>query len=43
VAEEATAGLNAEVFERPGVDGDQLADLFGLLTTLRASAGDPTL
>ncbi|HET6561970.1 MAG TPA: MarR family transcriptional regulator [Marmoricola sp.] len=42
VAEQATAGLNAEVFERPGVDGDQLDRLFELLSTVRANAGDPT-
>jgi DNA-binding MarR family transcriptional regulator len=42
VAERATAGLNAEVFERPGVDGAQLDRLFELLSTLRASGGDAT-
>ena len=42
VAERATAGLNAEVFERPGVEGDQLDRLFELLSTVRANAGDPT-
>jgi DNA-binding MarR family transcriptional regulator len=42
VADRATAGLNAEVFERPGVDGAQLDQLFELLSTLRASGGDPT-
>jgi DNA-binding MarR family transcriptional regulator len=42
VAERATAGLNAEVFQQPGVDGRQLDQLFELLSTLRASAGGPT-
>ena len=42
VAARATAGLNREVFERPGIDGDQLHQLFELLSTVRANAGDPT-
>jgi DNA-binding MarR family transcriptional regulator len=42
VAEQATEGLNAEVFRRPGVDGTQLDQLFELLSTLRANGGDPT-
>ncbi len=42
VAQRATAGLNAQVFGRPGVDGEQLDQLFELLTTLRANGGDPT-
>jgi DNA-binding MarR family transcriptional regulator len=42
VAERATAGLNAEVFEQPGVDGARLEQLFELLSALRAHAGDPT-
>jgi DNA-binding MarR family transcriptional regulator len=41
-AERATAGLNAEVFQQPGVDGSQLDQLFELLSALRAHAGDPT-
>ncbi len=42
VAARATEGLNREVFERPGIDGDDLHRLFDLLSTVRASAGDPT-
>ena len=42
VAERATAGLNAEVFEQPGVAGARLEELFELLSAVRASAGDPT-
>jgi DNA-binding MarR family transcriptional regulator len=42
VAGRATRGLNADVFERPGMDGAQLDQLFELLSTLRASGGDPT-
>jgi DNA-binding MarR family transcriptional regulator len=42
VAERATAGLNEQVFERPGIDDDAVDQLFELLSTLRASAGDPT-
>ena len=37
----ATEGLNREVFEQPGVSGDQVRELFDLLTTLRAGSGDP--
>jgi DNA-binding MarR family transcriptional regulator len=43
VADEATTGLNAEVFRRPGVEGDQLDRLFELLSALRAHGGDPTV
>jgi DNA-binding MarR family transcriptional regulator len=42
VATEATDGLNREVFERPGIAGDDVHRLFELLSTVRASAGDPT-
>jgi DNA-binding MarR family transcriptional regulator len=42
VAQRATEGLNAGVFRRPGIDGDQLDQLFELLTTLRAYGGDRT-
>lgn len=42
VAQRATEGLNAAVFEQPGVEGDQLDRLFELLTALRANGGDPT-
>jgi DNA-binding MarR family transcriptional regulator len=40
VAERATAGLNSEVFERPGLGVDQTAELTHLLGALRAAAGD---
>lgn len=40
VIETATLGLNAEVFEKPGLDADQVAALTGLLTAFRANAGD---
>lgn len=40
VAAEATDGLNLEVFERPGIAGEELHRLFELLSTVRASAGD---
>ncbi len=42
VAARATDGLNTEVFERPGVEGPDLHQLFDLLTRVRADAGDPT-
>jgi DNA-binding MarR family transcriptional regulator len=40
VVEEATSRLNAEVFENPGLAGDDLVGLTELLGKLRASAGD---
>ncbi|WP_241153748.1 MarR family winged helix-turn-helix transcriptional regulator [Nocardioides pantholopis] len=40
VVEEATRGLNAEVFESPGLPPDDVARLTELLGALRASAGD---
>jgi DNA-binding MarR family transcriptional regulator len=40
VVERATEGLNSQVFDRPGLSGDQLAALSGLLDQLRAAAGD---
>jgi len=40
VVEEATAGLNADVFEAPGLGQDEVAALTGLLGVLRAAAGD---
>ncbi|WP_245916397.1 MarR family winged helix-turn-helix transcriptional regulator [Nocardioides gansuensis] len=36
--EEATVGLNSEVFEKPGID--DVVTLTGLLAELRAAAGD---
>jgi DNA-binding MarR family transcriptional regulator len=41
VVEQATAGLNGDVFGHPGVAGAQLGELTGHLTALRAAAGDP--
>lgn len=38
--EEATAALNAEVFEVPGLPADDVRDLTGRLTALRAGLGD---
>ncbi len=38
--EEATAALNAEVFEMPGLPADDVRDLTGRLTALRAGLGD---
>ena len=38
--EEATAALNAEVFEVPGLPADDVRDLTGQLTALRAGLGD---
>ena len=40
VVEEATTGLNADVFEHPGLAGADLAALTSLLDVLRADAGD---
>ena len=40
VVERATDGLNAEVFEKPGLTAGQLSDLTALLGVLRADAGD---
>lgn len=40
VVEQATARLNAEVFEQPGLSGEDLVRLTELLGALRASAGD---
>ncbi len=40
VVEEATAGLNDAVFERPGLEPDDLHRLTSLLGALRAAAGD---
>jgi DNA-binding MarR family transcriptional regulator len=40
VVEEATQGLNREVFDRPGLGADDLASLTELLGVLRAGAGD---
>jgi DNA-binding MarR family transcriptional regulator len=41
VVEEATDGLNREVFAKPGIEPGPVADLNALLTALRASGGDP--
>ena len=40
VVERATEGLNAVVFEQPGLSGSQLAALTELLGLLRAAGGD---
>lgn len=40
VVEEATARLNAEVFERPGLPAEEVIRLTDLLGMLRAGAGD---
>jgi DNA-binding MarR family transcriptional regulator len=40
VVDEATAGLNASVFDNPGLPASELADLPRLLGLLRAGAGD---
>lgn len=40
VIEQATEGLNREVFGKPGIDADEMARLTGLLRTFRANAGD---
>lgn len=39
-ARRATAALNAEVFEQPGISAEQAERLIGLLADLRRSAGD---
>lgn len=39
-AARATEGLNREVFERPGITGDQVTQLTELLGAFRANAGD---
>ena len=41
IVEKATAGLNSDVFARPGVDTGQVAELSALLSALRSDAGDP--
>jgi DNA-binding MarR family transcriptional regulator len=40
VVERATKGLNASVFERPGLSTNDVSGLTTLLSTLRADAGD---
>jgi DNA-binding MarR family transcriptional regulator len=40
VADRATAGLNTEVFETPGLSGREVSRLTKLLGAYRASAGD---
>nr|WP_243731955.1 MarR family transcriptional regulator [Nocardioides ochotonae] len=40
VVERATAGLNADVFEAPGLPGPDVARLTDLLGALRAELGD---
>lgn len=40
VVEEATAGLNGEIFEQPGLAAEQVRQLTGLLAALRADSGD---
>ena len=40
LAEEATAAVNAAVFERPGVGSESLASLIEVLQQLRTGAGD---
>jgi DNA-binding MarR family transcriptional regulator len=40
VVEEATTALNTEVFEKPGLDSDQVSSLTDLLRELRAAGGD---
>ena len=41
VVERATAGLNSEVFEKPGLPAARVAALTELLDGFRAGAGDP--
>jgi DNA-binding MarR family transcriptional regulator len=41
VVEAATAALNREVFERPGLETEQVLQLTELLRALRIDAGDP--
>ena len=38
--ERATAGLNADIFEQPGISRDQMVVLTELLRSFRANAGD---
>ena len=40
VVDEATVGLNREVFENPGLSGSDLAEVTRLLGMIRAQAGD---
>jgi DNA-binding MarR family transcriptional regulator len=40
VVEQATEGLNRDVFEQPGLSAEQVRELTDLLGTLRADAGD---
>jgi DNA-binding MarR family transcriptional regulator len=40
VVEKATSGLNAEIFQRPGLDESDVAALTRLLDVLRADGGD---
>ncbi len=40
IAGEATDALNAEVFERPGLEPTELSDLIDTLARLRLKAGD---
>jgi DNA-binding MarR family transcriptional regulator len=40
IVETATESLNREVFERPGLEGDEVLRLTELLRDLRADAGD---
>jgi DNA-binding MarR family transcriptional regulator len=40
VVEEATVALNSEVFEKPGMEPDQVLALTAMLGVLRASGGD---
>lgn len=40
VVEQATAGLNAHVFERPGIPADEVLRLTELLGELRTAGGD---
>ncbi len=40
VVEAATEGLNQDVFGKPGLDNNEISQLFGLLGRIRAAAGD---
>jgi DNA-binding MarR family transcriptional regulator len=40
VVEQATTGLNGQVFEQPGIDRGRVSQLTDLLAELRANAGD---
>ncbi len=42
LAARATAALNSEVFERPGLNTEDADDLIAIIARLRADAGDPT-